>query len=175
MEKKNLSWLFAVIVLVILLAVSVALGMSGYYFSVAYLNLDSDLVVGDYVNVNVMPNQSTVKSFTFDGSYLPGENIPQLIQISAQNLNVDLKVRVKTQIFGIKEDQEIDFVTSEHFEKAEDGYYYFDNVLQGGSKITFCQYLVMPKQNKFLSNKKYILSVIFETLDVNSENIWQSV
>jgi len=177
MKKNTVPWLFAVIILSGLLVLSIILGLSGYYFSVSYLHSNSDLVVGDTVCVSVGPNQSNVVSMTFDGSYLPSEAIPQVVQINASNLNYDVAVRVKAKTFGIENEAEFDFVTTEHFEKAEDGYYYFDDVLRGGNKITFCNYLVIPDETNFVSKEKYILTFVVETLDINQnvQNIWKNV
>lgn len=177
MKKSNVGWIFAVIVLSILLILSLILGTSGYYYSISYLSSDSDLTVGDSFSIGVNPNQASVASFTFDGSFLPGETIPQVIQINAQDLNSDVRVRVKAKIFGVAGDTEFDFVTSEHFEKAEDGYYYYDDVLHGGNKITFCTYLVLPKDADFVSKEKYILTFVVETLETkfDDQNIWENV
>lgn len=177
MKKSNVGWIFAVIVLSILLILSLILGASGYYYSISYLSSDSDLTVGDSFSIGVNPNQASVASFTFDGSFLPGETIPQVIQINAQDLNSDVRVRVKAKIFGVAGDTEFDFVTSEHFEKAEDGYYYYDDVLHGGNKITFCTYLVLPKDADFVSKEKYILTFVVETLETkfDDQNIWKNV
>ena len=177
MKKSNVGWIFAVIILSILLILSLILGMSGYYYSISYLNSNSDLTVGDSFSIGVNPNQASVASFTFDGAFLPGETIPQVVQINAQDLNSDVRVRVKAKIFGIVSDTEFDFVTSEHFEKAEDGYYYYDDVLQGGNKITFCTYIVLAKDADFVSREKYIISFVVETLETkfDDQNIWKNV
>lgn len=174
MKKSSVPWLFAVLILTALLIISVVLGMTGYYFSVSYLNSNSELKVGDTVSISVLPNQSNVASFTFDGAYLPNENVPQIIQINAQDLNADVKVRVKAKIFGVTKDTEFDFITTEHFEKHDDGYYYYDDVLLGGNKITFCNYIIIPEDADFASREKYILSFVVETLEskFDSENIW---
>lgn len=177
MKKSSVAWLFAVIILSILLIISIILGWNGYYFSVSYLNSKSDLVVGDSVSIKVEPNQSNVVSFTFDGAFLPNEIIPQVVQINATDLNYDVAVRVKAKVFGLENETDFDFVTTEHFEKSEDGYYYFDDVLKGGNKITFCNYVVMPESKEFVSKEKYILTFVVETLDssLEVENIWKNV
>lgn len=177
MKKQNVSWLFAVIILSCLLVLSIILGVTGFFFSVSYLNSNSQLVVGDQILISVKPNQSSVVSLTFDGSFLPNETIPQVVQISAEQLDSECKVRVKAEVFGTKKKAVFDFVTSEHFEKADDGYYYFDDVLKGGNKIAFCNFLVVPKEGEFQSQKKYILTFVVETLEssLNVENIWKNV
>lgn len=177
MKKSSVAWLFAVVILSFLLVLSVILGLTGYYFSVSYLNSASDLVVGEGFSVGVKANQSSVVSFTFDGGYLPNEIIPQTIQIVSQDLSSDVWVRVKSKVFGVEGEVSFDFITTEHFEKANDGYYYFDDILKGGNKITFCSYVVIPKQVDMSSEDKYILTVVVETLEngLDSENIWKNV
>lgn len=176
MKKEYVGWLFAVIVLSVLLAVSIFLGVTGYFSSVTYLVSHSDLVVGDNVVVHVLPNQASVFSFTFDGAYLPDETIPHTIQISASNLNADVRVRVKAVVFGLDDVTPFEFVTNEHFEKQADGYYYFDDVLTGGNKITFSNYIIMPDSNDFVSNQKYVVTFVVETLETKfDESIWKPV
>lgn len=172
MKKKDIAWLFSVIVLSVLLIVCIILGTTGFFSSVTYLRSASDLKVGETVNIAVMPNQSNVLSYTFDGGFFPDELIPQIVQISGEVLDSDVWVRVKAKVFGESETN-FDFVTSEHFEKSEDGYYYFDDVLHGGNKITFCTYITTPKDNQFVSGEKYVLSIIVETLETKyDKTIW---
>lgn len=177
MKKRSVAWLFIVIGLSVLLAISVYLGLSGYYFSTAFLHSNSDIVVGDFVTINVLPNQSNVASFTFDGGYLPEEKISQVVQIEASDLNADVAVRVKAVVFGAEQESQFEFVTTEHFEEADDGYYYFNGVLNGGNKVTFCNYLKVPKGSKFVGNEKYVLSLVVETLEsrFDVDEIWKKV
>ena len=175
MQKKDVAWLFAVIILSIALVVSIVLGLMGYFSSLTFLSSKSDLVIGDTLSIGVEPNQTSVASMTFDGAFLPNENLPQTIQISAETLSSDVRVRVKAKIFGLNETSLFDFITTEHFEKAEDGYYYFDDILHGGNKITFCNYIVTPKDVTFFSGEKYILTIVVETLETKyDENIWKN-
>lgn len=177
MKKGYVGWLFAVIILSVLLIISVVLGLTGYFFSVSYTNSNAELKVGDSVSISVLPNQSNVASFTFDGAFLPNEKVPHTVQINAQDLNADIRVRVKAKIFGVTEETVFDFVTTQHFEKDPDGYYYYDEILPGGNKITFCTYLVIPEDVDFVSGEKYILSFVVETLEskFDAENIWKNV
>lgn len=174
MKKSSIGWLFAVIILSVLLVLSLILGFSGFFFSVSYLNSNSELTVGDNFSIAVKPNEASVASFTFGGAYLPGERIPQVVQINAQNLNSDVKVRVKAKIFGVDDDTEFDFVTSEHFDRAEDGYFYYDDVLLGGNKITFCTDIIVPSDSNLVGKEKYILTFVVETLETqfDVDEIW---
>ncbi len=173
MTKKEVALTFGVVILSILLITSIILGLTGYMSSATYLSSNADLVVGDNVTIGVKPNETSVVSMTFDGSFLPDENIPQVVQISSEDLNSTLKVRVKTQVFGTN--SQFDFITTSHFEKKEDGYYYFDEDLQGGNKITFCNYVKTPKDGNFVSNEKYILTFVVETVESEYvETIWKN-
>lgn len=175
MQKKDVAWLFAVIILGVALIVSIVLGTMGYFSSLTFLNAKSDLVIGDTLSIAVRPNEASVASLTFDGSFLPNENIPQTIQISSEILNADVRVRVKAKIFGAEQEADFDFITTDHFEKAEDGYYYFDDTLHGGNKITFCNYIVTPKETTFYSGEKYVLTIVVETLETKyGETIWEN-
>lgn len=176
MKKSNVAWLFAVIVLSVFLVISLILGFGGFFSSVSYMHSNCDMSVGDKFSIAVYPNQASVASLTFEGSYLPNETIPQVVQINAQDLNSDVNVRVKARVFGLSKEIELDFVTTEHFEKADDGYYYFDDTLKGGNKITFSNYITFPQNGEFESGKKYILTIVAETLETKygGENIWKN-
>ncbi len=173
MNKHNAGWIFATIALGVCLIVSIALGLSGYFFSVAFSKQKTDLVVGESVVVDIKENQAQVVSFTFDGNFLPGEAIPQVVQVSAANTNKDVVLRVRGQIFGIEES--LDFVTTEDFEEG-DGFYRSKNILQGGGKVTFCSHLVVPEDSKFVCGEKYVLSIVVEALDsdLDWQNIWKN-
>ena len=175
MEKRCVSWLFFIVILIALLLISVVLGITGYFSSITYLKSSTDLKVGENIVMHLQPNQSSVMSFTFDGGYLPDEKIPQNIQFVADDLNVDLMVRVKSQIFGTDQKGVITF-ESGRFQKSDDGYYYFDDFLKGGNKISFCSYIIMPDETVFVSGEKYVLSIVVETLNSEfGENIWRNV
>ena len=174
MKKSTYPWLFSVIILVVLLLVALYLGYSGYFFSISMMNAPTDIQVGDTVQINLSPNETSVVSFTLDGAYLPGERIPQIIQLKADNLEKDLKVRVKAEIFSKNMVTDLDFVTTDFFTKGADNYFYYTDTLAGGNKTTFCSYLVIPEDSELLSKEKYVLSVVVENLDasLNVEQIW---
>lgn len=175
MKKERIGWIFAMLLLISALVVSIFLGVTGYFSSLVYLNSNSDLVVGDQVTIAVKANSAHVASFTFDGSYLPNETIPHTIQIQSMDLEKDVNVRVKALIFGLGEEVPFDFVTTSHFEKEPDGYYYFDEVLNGGNKITFSNYIVIPSQQQFVSGEKYVLTIVVETVETEyMESIWKN-
>lgn len=174
MKKSTYPWLFSVIILVVLLLVALYLGYSGYFFSISMINTPTDIQVGNTVQINLTPNETSVASFTLDGAYLPGEKISQIIQLKADNLDKDLKIRVKAEIFSKDTVTSIDFVTTDYFTKGTDNYFYYTDTLAGGNKTTFCSYLVIPEDSELISKEKYVLSVIVENLDASFDvdTIW---
>ena len=169
MNKSHIGWLFAVIALSILLIVSIVLGMNGYYFSMSFLRAKSDISIGETATIEVLPDEASVLSFTFDGSYLPKERLPQKVQISAVNSNKDLLVRVKSRVFGEETGQNLGFVTDDRF--VYDGeYYVFQDVLGSGGKTLFCEYIQIPEDSNLSSKEKYILSIVVESVENTFEN-----
>lgn len=169
MNKTHIGWLFAVIGLSILLVVSIILGINGYYFSMSFLRAKSDISIGKTATIEVLPDEASVLSFTFDGSYLPKEKLPQKVQISAVNSDKNLLVRVKTRLFGDEADDKMEFLTDEKF--VYDGEYYtFQEVLGGGGKVLFCDYIQIPAENNLSSKEKYILSIVVESVEDTLEN-----
>lgn len=169
MNKSNIGWLFAVIALSILLIVSIILGVNGYFFSMSFTRLNSDIVVGEGATIEVLPEESSILSFTFDGSYLPNERIPQKLQISAKNADSDVLVRVKAKVFGGAAEEELEFETTENFD-FDGEYYYYKNVLGAGGKVLFCDYLKIPLENTLSSKEKYILTIVVESVENSEEN-----
>ncbi len=141
----------------------------------SYIRSDSDLTVGDTISIIVQNNSAAVASVTMDGGFLQNESVPQIVQINAQNLKGAVNVRVKAELFG-GENIAFDFVTTDHFVKDVDGYYYLDTPLQEGNKATFCSYIVIPEGVQLVSSKKYILTFVVETLNVenDAELIWKN-
>lgn len=168
--KKSYPYIFVIVILVVLLAVALYLGFSGYLFSVSLLNEASDLNLGETAVVEISPNETGVLSFTLDGGYLPNEKIPQVIQIKAADVDKEMRVRVKAEIFTNNDLQYVDFVANENFLKATDGYFYLNENLAGGNKVTFSSYIVVPENLN--SKDKYILTVVVENIDADIENIW---
>lgn len=175
MKKSSYPWFFTVVVLAVLLVIIFVLGYTGYFFSLSYLKSNTDLTLGDSILINVVPNETSVASFTFDGSILPGEKLEQVIQIKASELEKDLRIRVKAEVFTNDSSIKFDFVTTDDFVKGDDDYFYLTNALSAGNKITFSKYIVIPKDAVFDSGEKYILTIVVENLDtsLDVDNIWQ--
>ena len=174
MKKNTIPWVFAVIILFFLLVLSIVLGLTGFYFSVSYMEGALDIRLGETASVVVDANQTGVLSMVVDGAYLPEMPIKQVVQIMSRDMDKKLILRIKSEVFGCDGKASFGFITTEHFEQAEDGYYYYDSQLSGGEKITFCNYIVVPEDVDVVSGEKYILTIVVETLDegLSQAGIW---
>lgn len=132
---------------------------------------DVEIIAGQSQEIFVKPNQTSALSFVFDGSLLPGQEIPQNIQISALNCPKNVFLRVKCICQGA----EFDFGVSEKFSYENDGYFYFDDVLNANEKVVFSKNFVISSNQKLESGKKYIVTVLVETLqeDLDVSEIWK--
>ena len=175
MKKSTTTWIFVTTILVVLLATMTILGFTGFLFSLSSSKFDTDLVVGQDLNISVKPNETSVKTISFDGAYLPNEKLPQKIYINAEKLTQDVFVRVKGNVSNIE--GILSFETTEKFVFEEDGYYYYDGTIIGGDRVCFCDYVVMPDDLRVKSDKKGIFTIIIECLDSNEDinKIWKNV
>ncbi len=186
--KKNKSfygWLFVCMSLAIMLGVSVYLGATGWYFQ-GDNSLESDLVLGESVQVAVKKNQSEGVAFTFEGSYLTGEKLPQTIAIKNLDDEQGVFVRAKISVFSNDEtNKSLSIIENVNWKLEADGYYYLTSILTPTSKANLCSHVVLDEESEFESTKNYIMMVIFETLSENNdvlqiwgvqpvETVWQS-
>ena len=176
MKEKQTGFVVAIVILSTLLVASVIMGVTGFFCSFSVQEFETDLQVGQIENINVFANKTSVVSFTLDGAFLPGEKIPFTIQISAPEIEKNVVFRVKSRIFGANEIENILFETSENFSLEDDGYYYFNNTLIGGDKVTFCEKILLPKAKFVDAGKRYVLTIFVETLDaeLNTNVIWKN-
>lgn len=173
-DKAFYGWLFVCISLAIMLAISIYLGLSGWYFK-ADNSLESDLVLGETVQVDIDKNQSACVSFTFAGSYIHGEELSQIIAVKNLSDDSDLFVRAKVSVFSkVSDNYDISLMETINWTLRDDGYYYFDSLLSSSSKANLCSAIELGEESNFNSKKTYILNVTFESLDstLDVEKIW---
>lgn len=174
-DKSNFGWLFACIGLVILLALSVYLGTSGFFFSTKN-TYTTDLVLGQNIECGLQKNQASSVSLNFEGGFLADERLPQIISVKNMEQSSSLYVRAKVFVYSAQNQVfDLDIVENSNWTKNEDGYFYYNNVVIPNEKINFCSSVILSNQNfQPVSWKKYILTCVFETLestlDVNT--IW---
>ncbi len=162
LSKATYGFIFAIVALVILLAVSLYLGLSGWFFA-NVTSLESDLKLGQTVNISLTGNEARVVSFTFPGSLLPGQKIDQFINIT-NNAEDNLHVRAKAVVFDYSNgDVDIEVGISDHWTENE-GYYYFDEPLLKANKISLGSYVKLSPDKYFDSTKSYVITIVVEAL-----------
>ena len=173
-SKENFGWIFISASLLILLAIAIYLGASGWFFK-NDISLTTDLELGKTVSTTIIKNQANSISLTFDGSYLSGERLPQIISIKNGDDSDSLYVRAKVFVYtGDNVNLDMDIVETINWTKNEDGYYYYNDLLNVDASSSLCSYVIVGSEGKFSSKKKYILNVVFESLSSSQdvESIW---
>ena len=166
-NKENATWIFVVAVLVILLGLSIYLGATGWYFS-NEANYATDFQIGKTMLATVRENQAEAVALNLEGTFLPEEKLPQIIAVKNGSEGNGIFVRAKAKIENeMGENQLWLEQTSNWFYNEEDGYYYFSNILSPQNKISLCSAVSTGKDVSFQSSKRYIITIIFETLDEN--------
>ncbi len=176
MKKNNAfyGWLFACVSLVILLGVSIYLGISGWYFSSSNTQ-QTDLELGNNIEISVKKNESSTASFTFSGGFLEGEKLSQIVGIKNSETEGELYIRAKVYVFmSDNAIADMQFITSSNWTKADDGYYYFNEKLISQGKIGLCSALVIGEGSHLRGDRNYIMTVAVEGLDGNAdvEGLW---
>lgn len=171
-NKSNFGWLFACIGLAILLALSVYLGVSGFFFK-NNNSFSSDLVLGQSIEGSLKKNQATSISVNFSGSFVPNEKLAQIVSVKNTDENSNLYVRAKVYAFtSLNNMEEVDIIENSNWTKNDDGYFYYNDLISPQQKINFSSFVIMGQN--YVSWKKYILTFVFETLDDKNDvlSIW---
>lgn len=169
-NKSNFGWLFACIGLFILLAISIYLGVRGFFFKTQN-SYTTDLKLGQTIEGGLNKNQATSMSLNFSGDFLPGEKLPQIVSVKNSS-NEDLFVRAKVFIYNSQnQTQEINVIENSNWSKQEDGYFYLTDLISKEQKVNFCSHIIASEDFVTLSWKKYIVTFVFETLDSESDVI----
>lgn len=169
-NKNNIGWIFACIGLSICLIGSLYLGLSGWFYKNT-VNYATEFKIGNMQIIGLENNQSNALSLNFEGSFICGEDFPQIVNVkntSAEEYYLRGKVFInsKTNVT-----EEIKVETSQNWIYDEDtGYYYNNDKLLPNDTIAFCSKIKLDKNISLNSNKKYIVTFVFESLD-NAENV----
>lgn len=172
-NKENVGYIFAIVLLIMALVLLIYLGFSGWYFY-GECNYSTDLQLGKTMQVNVKENQANALSLNVEGSYLPGEALPQVVVVKNSD-EKELLVRAKAYISGGNEvSAPIEIVNSQNWTYCEDGYYYYNSILSSQAKSTLCDFINMPNDLLLQSTKKYIVTVVFEAINCNQDvtSLW---
>ncbi len=174
-NKSNFGWIFACVLLFILLGISLYLGISGWFFKNDF-SYTTDLELGKTVSIDVKKNQANAISLSFDGSYLSGERLPQILSIKNSDAEQEVYVRAKIYVCtGSNINTDMGLVETINWQYDEnDNYYYFNDLLAPNEKVALCSHVIIGEDSSFVGHTKYILTVIFESLskEMDVEQIW---
>lgn len=172
LSKATYGFIFAIVALVILLAVSLYLGLSGWFYA-NVISLESDIKLGQTVNITLTENEAKAVSFTFPGSFLPEQKIDQFINVT-NNAENNLHIRAKAVVFDYSNGEVgVEIGISDHWTEHED-YYYFDEPLLKSNKISLGSYIKLSPDKYFDSTKSYVVTIVVEALaeDLDRNVIW---
>lgn len=176
-SKDNFGWIFTCVGLAILLAFSVYMGLSGWYFE-NDRSFTTDIEIGKTVQIGVKKNEANAVSFNLDGSFLEGERLAQLISVKNLDEFDDVYLRAKIYIYsGSNQTLEMNMVETVNWQYNEnDGYFYFDSLLSPQNKVALCSYVFVDEDTTLYTNTKYIVTVLIESLskDVDITSIWSN-
>ena len=174
-NKQNFGWIFTSAFLAILLALSLYLGISGWFFKTD-ISYTTDLELGKTVEMGIKKNQANTIALNIEGSLLAEEKLPQIISIKNLDDNENLYLRAKIYIYsGDGRTLKMNLVETPNWEyDEEDGYYYFTDKLALSDKVALCSHIFIDKDTHLKTYSQYIVSIVVESLDTNQniENIW---
>lgn len=154
-----------------MLILSVYLGFNGSFYKRVMIESCLDIKPGESAIIEVSENKAFSKSFVVDGSYLAGQTIPQNIEILSQSQNVFVRAKLlcdEENIFSLSE--------SEKFSYENDGYFYYNDVLNAGEKATLTTEIKILHNANMQNDKKYLLTIVVEILseDVDVNLLWKN-
>ena len=175
LSRSNFGWLFACIGLVLLLALSVYLGVSGFFYRTGG-SYTTDLVLGQTVEAGLNKNEASSLSLNFSGGFLPDERLNQVISVKNAEESANLYLRAKVFVYTSQNQvEEVDVVENSNWTKIDDGYFYYNNLVLPLEQINFCSHVIVGSEDfQPVSWRKYILTVVFETLDESADvlSLW---
>lgn len=174
-KKENYVWIFATVMLLLLLALSIYLGVTGWYFKNDYA-YTTDLELGKNVQLTIKKNQANSISMNLDGAYLSGDRLPQLVSIKNNDNESSIYLRAKIFIYtGDNQTLKMDMVETVNWIYDEsDNYYYFDDLLAVNNKVALCSHLIIDEETHLQTDTKYIVSIVVEALgkDEDVVRLW---
>lgn len=173
-SKENFGWIFSCVALAVGLIISVILGFTGFYYRNTG-SFSTDLKLGDSLQLEMRKNQANSMSVNIDGSFLPGEKLKQDLFVKNLELETDVYLRAKIYIFSTESkiiNVNVDLAPNWKY-NLQDGYYYYNGYLAPQNKATFASNIILDENEELYSNKKYILTVLAESLD--DKNVAQTL
>ncbi len=172
LKKSTYGFIFAIVALIIALAVSLYLGLTGWFYSNTS-SLQSDMQLGSNVDLSLKGTETQSVSFTLNGSYLPGQELKQYINLTNE-FESPIYVRAKALIFSYDlNDPKVELGVNDLWTESGD-YYYFTEALESQNKISVASYVKLLNDEFYDSHKSYVLTIIVEGLDasLDRQQIW---
>lgn len=98
-----------------------------------------------------------------------------MISVKNAEESANLYLRAKVFVYTSQNQvEEVDAVENSNWTK-NDGYFYYNNLVLPLEKINFCSHVIVGNEDfQPVSWRKYILTVVFETLDESADvlSLW---
>lgn len=171
--KKTYPFILSTIILAIFLVISLVLGFSGHLFSLAKDFKENELTPGDSAVVQLNSNSSSSISYLIDGEFLNYEKIPISIKVRGAN-DKNVKVRARALVDDKGEERALSLGFTDDFVAGDDGYYYLKDVLNSQTIIPAVVSVNLEQDLRLRCDEKYIITILFETLDseLDAEMVW---
>lgn len=164
-KRKSGSSTLAIVALSILLGLSVIFGVTAAFFG-STATATGDITLGDPVNINITQGGTTVTTFTFDGTAMPGSVYSQPIAVAMPANTSDAVVRGKLTITNTESAAtNVTATTNADWVLGEDNYYYYNGVLSAGDSQEFVSSITVPKSlTNADANKTFTVAVQVEAI-----------
>lgn len=164
-KRRVSSSTIAIITLSILLAVAITVGITLAYFT-ANANVAGTITLGNPVTIGITQGGASVSSLTFSNDALPGTVYTQPIGIQAPAEMTEALMRAKLTITNVDGASiNVEATTTDSWEDADDGYYYYNGTVTANASIDFVTAVTVPTS---LTNddakKTYTIDVVVETI-----------
>lgn len=172
LSKTTYGFIFTIVLLVLALGIVLYLAISGWFYTNT-TKIESNMDIGQTVNIDIRENDVQVASFTIPGAYLPGQKIDQFINITNMS-DKDLYLRAKIVLFDFEScEEKMQAGITEHWTE-HDKVYFLDEKLLSSNKVAFALFVKLMDEKYFDSTKSYIVSIVVESLDgaLDRTEIW---
>ena len=174
-SKERFCYVFAICLLLLVIGVLIFLYFSGRLYA-SNISQVSNIPINSSVFIKVNENEASAISFDISGGLIPGEKIPENINISNQSedeLYLRSKAFVYTAEYGLVG---ISLEVNQNWELKDDGYYYFIGTIQPNQTIGLASQMILNNEYSLSNKQRYIINVIVETLKKtqNMCDIWHN-
>ncbi|MBO4936849.1 MAG: hypothetical protein J6C90_00815 [Clostridia bacterium] len=155
----------AILVLSILLGLSVALGITGAFFT-ATRNATGTITLGDPVDISISQGGTNVTTLDFDGVAYPGTTYSAPISITAAANTSEACLRAKVTLTNTDSAAiNVTATTNANWVQGDDDYYYYNGTINAGNTVEFIQSITVPTTlTNEDANKTYSVAIVCEAI-----------